>query len=234
MKKIVLLTILTLSTLLIAQQTDKTIKAGAGVSYLAPTAELGNRFLATPGFYLKVGKSISETWTWSGTVEYFKFDKINSDMAFVENSYTIGAEQKKVKTSLTGLDMSLTVAGVSVVADYKVFDAGVLHANLSGGFGIYNWVYQRAAYVDSVFYVNGATKTGVDKIDAPAISQKDWSGGFRLGLEIVVDIYGPLKFNAAAYYKNIIAELFMSLKLGQQNVASFQMGEFTAGVSAEF
>ena len=57
--------------------------AGGGVSYLMPVGSLANRYKPTIGGSIYFGKSVSEKWSWYGKVEYFKFDKENTEKLFL-------------------------------------------------------------------------------------------------------------------------------------------------------
>lgn len=231
MKKIFTLLLL-LSTGLLAQ--GKLI-AGANFSYLAPIGELKNRF--SPGYGTSVffGKEVSAKWSLSGKVEYLIFDKVNEDKMNIKREYLIGTEEKSFSYPIKSLKMDLKAYGASLQADYHLLRGSWYDVKLNLGFGIYRWNFSRGSYTDSLFAPDTA---GVSKLQealqVPTLDQDDWSGTFNVGAEFGVQIIEPLWFSVSANYKNILGELWSTLKLDFENVASMQMFDLKATIKARF
>ncbi|MBN8544811.1 MAG: hypothetical protein J0L60_01655 [Ignavibacteria bacterium] len=231
MKKIFTILLL-LSTGLLAQGK---YFAGAGYSYLTPVGELKNRF--SPGYGASVffGKDMSAKWTLSGKLEYLVFDKINEDKMNIKREYLIGTQNKSFSYPIKSLKMDLKAYGASFQADYHIFRDTWYDVKLNLGFGIYKWNFSRGSYSDSLFAPDTA---GVSKLQealqVPTLDQDDWSGTFNVGAEFGVQIVDPLWFSISAGYKNILGELWSTLKLDFENVASMQMIDIKATLRARF
>lgn len=231
MKKLVtLFVILSVST--IAQGK---FSAGAGFSYLMPVGELAYRFNPGIGTSVFFSKDVSEVWTWTGKLEYMVFDKINEDNMQMKREILIGTESKTFVYPIKNLKMDLKAYGASVQADYSFFKNSFLESKINIGFGIYKWNFSRGSYTDSLFAPDTA---GVNKLQellvVPVLDQEDWSGTFNVGAELDVQIYDPVWFGISVNYKNILGELWSTLKLDFENVASMQMIEFKATLRARF
>lgn len=209
--------------------------AGAGFSYLTPVGELSNRF--KPGFGTSVffSQDVSPVWTWTGKVEYLIFDKINEDKMEMKREILIGTDNKTFIYPIKNLKMDLKAFGASVQADYSFFKNSFLESKINVGFGIYKWNFSRGSYTDSLFAPDTA---GVNKLQellkVPSLDQEDWSGTFNVGLQLDVQIFDPVWFGISANYKNILGELWSTLKLDFENVASMQMIELKATLRARF
>lgn len=231
MKKIFTILLL-LSTGLLAQGK---YFAGAGYSYLTPVGELKNRF--SPGYGASVffGKDMSAKWTLSGKLEYLVFDKINEDKMNIKREYLIGTQNKSFSYPIKSLKMDLKAYGASFQADYHIFRDTWYDVKLNLGFGIYKWNFSRGSYSDSLYAPDTA---GVSKLQealqVPTLDQDDWSGTFNVGAEFGVQIVDPLWFSISAGYKNILGELWSTLKLDFENVASMQMIDIKATLRARF
>jgi len=231
MKKIFTILLL-LSTGLLAQGK---YFAGAGYSYLTPVGELKNRF--SPGYGASVffGKDMSAKWTLSGKLEYLVFDKINEDKMNIKREYLIGTQNKSFSYPIKSLKMDLNAYGASFQADYHIFRDTWYDVKLNLGFGIYKWNFSRGSYSDSLFAPDTA---GVSKLQealqVPTLDQDDWSGTFNVGAEFGVQIVDPLWLSISAGYKNILGELWSTLKLDFENVASMQMIDIKATLRARF
>lgn len=231
MKKIFTILLL-LSTGLLAQGK---YFAGAGYSYLTPVGELKNRF--SPGYGASVffGKDMSAKWTLSGKLEYLVFDKINEDKMNIKREYLIGTQNKSFSYPIKSLKMDLKAYGASFQADYHIFRDTWYDVKLNLGFGIYKWNFSRGSYSDSLYAPDTA---GVSKLQealqVPTLDQDDWSGTFNVGAEFGVQIVDPLWFSISAGYKNILGELWSTLKLDFENVASMQMIDIQATLRARF
>lgn len=231
MKKIFTILLL-LSTGLLAQGK---YFAGAGYSYLTPVGELKNRF--SPGYGASVffGKDMSAKWTLSGKLEYLVFDKINEDKMNIKREYLIGTQNKSFTYPIKSLKMDLKAYGASFQADYHILRDTWYDVKLNLGFGIYKWNFSRGSYSDSLFAPDTA---GVSKLQealqVPTLDQDDWSGTFNVGAEFGVQIVDPLWFSISAGYKNILGELWSTLKLDFENVASMQMIDIKASLRARF
>jgi hypothetical protein len=131
--------------------------------------------------------------------------------------------------------MDLKAFGASIQADYSFFKNSFLESKINVGFGIYKWNFSRGSYTDSLFAPDTA---GVNKLQellkVPSLDQEDWSGTFNVGLQLDVQIFDPVWFGISANYKNILGELWSTLKLDFENVASMQMIELKATLKARF
>lgn len=231
MKKLV--TVFFILTISIFAQ-DK-FSAGAGFAYLMPVGELSNRFNPGIGTSVFFSKDVSSSWTWTGKLEYMVFDKINEDKMQTKREILIETDSRTFVYQIKNLKMDLKAFGASVQADYSFFKNSFLESKINIGFGIYKWNFSRGSYTDSLFAPDTA---GVNKLQellvVPALDQEDWSGTFNVGAELDVQIYDPVRFGISVNYKNILGELWSTLKLDFENVASMQMIEFKATLRARF
>jgi len=209
--------------------------AGVSGSYLMPMGELSKRFKPGMGGSVYFGKEVSEKWAWSGRIEYYKFDTPNDEKLIFERQYLIGTEEKAFNYQIKNLKMDLTVTGVAINADYNLVKSDLIKTDLHFSFGVYNWIFNRDAYRDSLFAPDTA---GVNKLmedlKVPSLRQEDWSGGFTVGAELDIKIIDPVWFTLAANYRAVVGELWATLKLGLENVSMLQSGEIRAGFRAEF
>lgn len=209
--------------------------AGLGFSYLSPVGELKNRF--SPGYSTSAffTKEVSAKWSWSGKFEYVIFDKLNEDKMFVNREYLIGTQQKTFTYPIKSLRMDLKAYGAAVQADYYLLRDSWYETKLNLGFGVYYWKFSRGSYSDSLIAPDTA---GVNKLQevlaVPSLDQEDWSGTFNVGVELGVQVFDPVWFSVSANYKNILGELWSTLKLDFENVASMQMIELKANLRARF
>lgn len=231
MKKLITIFVI-LATGLVAQGKWS---AGAGASYLIPVGELMNRFSPGYGASAFFTKEVSQKWSWSGKIEYIVFDKLNEDKMFINREYLIGTQEQKFTYPIKSLKMDLKAYGASVQADYYLLRESWYETKLNLGFGIYRWQFSRGSYSDSLFAPDTA---GVNKLQeslsVPSLDQEDWSGTFNAGIEIGVQVIDPVWFSVSANYKNILGELWSTLKLDFENVASLQMIELKANLRARF
>jgi hypothetical protein len=231
MKKLVTLFVF-LSVSIIAQGK---FSAGAGFSYLMPVGELAYRFNPGIGTSVFFSKDVSEVWTWTGKLEYMVFDKINEDNMQMKREILIGTESKTFVYPIKNLKMDLKAYGASVQADYSFFKNSFLESKINIGFGIYKWNFSRGSYTDSLFAPDTASVIRLQELlVVPALDQEDWSGTFNVGAELDVQVFDPVWFGISVNYKNILGELWSTLKLDFENVASMQMIEFKATLRARF
>ncbi|KAB2909815.1 MAG: hypothetical protein LC102_12685 [Ignavibacteriales bacterium] len=209
--------------------------AGAGGSFLVPMGELENRFSPGYGASLFATNEVSEKWAWSGKVEFLTFNKLNEDKMNIKREYLIGTEQKTFTYPIKSLEMDLKAYGVAVQADYFIVKNQMFETKLNLGFGIYNWQFKRGSYKDSL-YVNDTTGAQMlqELLDVPRLDQEDWSGTINAGVEFGIKVFDPVWFSVSANYKNMLGELWSTLKLDFENVASMQMIELKATVRAKF
>lgn len=209
--------------------------AGGGVSYLFPVGGLANRYKPTISGSIYFGKSVSEKWSWYGKVEYFKFDKENTDKLFLTRSLTVRGVTDKYKLSIPKLVMELSAVGITVNANYKLLSSDVTEGNLTIGFGVYNWKDDRGEYYDSLFYTipNDTTFLAL-YLNVPQKTLNDWSGGFNLGVDFSYQVFNPIWINISANYKAILGELWPTLSLDLENVSTFQMFDARAGIKINF
>ncbi|MCX6151181.1 MAG: hypothetical protein NTX22_11695 [Ignavibacteriales bacterium] len=239
MKKHLLLILL----FIIAAQTPaqkNTFIAGASGSLYFPVSLLSSRYKSTVGGEIYLGQSISESWTWTGNLEYFKFDKVNEGRLFITRSVSFYENGKSIEKAfnipLSKLVMELEIAGLSAQATYKVYETNMIKANIGFGFGVYRWKNVRDAYNDSMFVDTSGTggKKLAEVLKVPSNTQVDWSGGFNLGASIEVKLFEPVWLKLSGDYKTIIGELWQTLSLDMENVSTLQMFQIKLGVLARF
>lgn len=201
-------------------------------SYLLPIGTFADRFDATTGGAISFGKQISEEWTWSGIVEYFKFGDTNEDNLNKTFEAEIGGEPQLFTVPLEDLDMEFESYGLAVEAKYHALNYGFLKADMHAAFGFYHWENVRGAYYDSVMV--DTTGTGelvkIWNFEVPENKQEDWSGVFTIGADLDVKLFEPVWFTINANYKLIIGELWPALALDLENVSGIQMFQIRSGL----
>jgi hypothetical protein len=209
--------------------------AGGGVSYLMPIGSLAHRYKPTIGGSIYFGKSVSEKWSWYGKVEYFKFDKENTDKLFLTRSLTVRGVTNRYILPIPKLVMELSVVGITANANFKVLSSEVMEGNLTFGFGVYNWKDDRGEYYDSLYYTipNDTTFLAL-YLNVPQKTLNDWSGGFNLGVDFSYQVFNPIWLNVSANYKAILGELWPTLSLDLENISTFQMFDARAGIKINF
>lgn len=205
---------------------------GANGSYYIPFGSLAERFKPTAGGSFYFGKETSESWAWTGRAEYFKFDKGNTDELFITRKLTVNGVEGDYKMPLPALTVSMEVAGVSAQAEFDIVETNFLNLKGTFAFGLYRWFYQRSAYYDSLFVDTSGTGGMMlgEILDVPASSQTDWSGGFDFGLDVNVNVYGPVWINLGGRYKAVIGEVWPALDLDLENISTFQMFDVRGGI----
>lgn len=208
--------------------------AGANSSILFPIGSLSNRFFSTFGGSAFFGKQMNNNWTWCGKLEYFSFEKENSDKLFLTRKFVINEKENTYKLPLPKLSMDLKIAGLSAVANYNIIGTNFFTTDLTFGFGIYYWESTRSSYYDTLRIDTSGGFIDAVILNVPAITQQDWSGGFNLGLDVDVKIVDPIWLNFGANYKVVIGELWAALNLDLENVSTFQMFDLRFGIKAKF
>lgn len=203
--------------------------AGAEGSFFMPVSGLADRFNSTPGFAVYFGKEISPQWKWTGKLEYIKYDKINKDNYSIKRLIDVNNIETEVSLPLQDTTRELSIIGASANADYNLFRTDFIKISAGFGFGIYRWESSLGSFHDSLYYNENGNQILVEVLKIPPVKQLDWSGGFTAGINIDVNIYGPVWFNAGANYKNIMGELWSVLSLDMENVSTFQMFQVKAG-----
>ncbi len=231
MKKNTSLIILLIFLASIAAQ-DKPIVFGASGGFYHPIGSLGDRFQSTFGGSVFLGKAVSDNWTWTGKLEYFKFSDPNSDNFIVKRQVEVSGETVPFETKLKDLRIELEVVGLAANANYEIFDTELFRTDFKFGFGIYRWFYPRGGYNDTIKVTSPTNPSASVNIPivVPAVSQVDWSGGINLGLEFQIKIIEAVSFTMGADYKIIFAEIWPALELGLENISSFQMINGNAGI----
>jgi len=238
MKKLITLFVISLYSVSFAQ--NGSYIGGADVSANVPIGSLAQRYLTAFGGSFYLGKNTSESWTWIGQFDYVKFTRENKDQLIISRTIDVFENnklvQKKFDIPLPELNMPLEIYGLSANAKYALFRTGTIELGTEFGFGIYYWECNRAAHNDSLYADtsgNGGLKFA-QVLDMPKNSQQDWSGGINLGLNMSIDLFGPVSLNAKAQYKVIMGELWPALELDMENVSAFQILELKAGIRARF
>ena len=204
--------------------------AGAGGAMYMPIGTLADRYQSTFGGNIYFGKEVSDSWSWVGKFEYFKFSKLNEDNLF-KSKYVMVKGAEILLPPLKDLKMDFEAFGLSANAGYKLYRNDLLSADLEFGFGIYRWFNKRSEY-NATIDTSGTGKTY--KLNVPAKDEDDWSAGLNAGFGVDVQIYKPVSFYASANYKLIIGELWPALALDLENVSSLQIIEIKAGLRARF
>lgn len=205
--------------------------SGGDVSYYAPIGSLKDRFKPSLGYSAVFGKNTSKDWIWYGKVEYFNFDKVNYDRLNVKRKFTVDGSEKQLSFPLNKLKMNLEIIGLSANANVNYITSDFWETNVNFGFGIYKWIGNRRDFIDSLVTRNSSDSLLlVDYIDVPEKQQSEWSGGFNIGAEAAIKLYGPVWFTLGAQYKIIIGELWPALKIDLENVSTFQIAELRAGI----
>jgi hypothetical protein len=226
-----------LSVSLFAQAGEYLARAEA--MYLYPLGTLHQRFTGTVGVTAAFGKQTSPNTVWLGRVEYYKFNKLNTDELYFKRIRTINKREYEFKEPLKHIDMHLESAGASAELQYSLFSTFSFSLKLIGGFGVYYWQSLRGPYKDSVKVrvpngnVTGTQDTVIllETFNIQGSQQFDWSGGAYSGLEAEYQIYESLWINASAQYKAVIGEIWQTLKIDLENVAVMQMAVIKAGVT---
>ena len=210
--------------------------AGVEGNYYKPIGTLSSWFEPTAGGSIEFGKDVSETWTWTGKFQYYKFNQGNEDEFFIKSELEVGKETQTFKIPLPDLEVELEIFGLSANANYHFFKNNYVYSDMQFGFGIYRWFSKRGEYYDSL-YVD-TTGTGemklAETLEVPQIKQKDWSGGFDIGLEVGTEILKPVSIYLGANYKVVVGEIWQALALNMENISSFQMLNLRVGVRYKF
>lgn len=240
MKKFTITIILLLTSLINAQKLN--FVAAVDGNYYLPIGTLSERFDPTYGIAVSFGKEVSKDWTWTGKIEYFKFDKVNSNKLKVNKKIPVGSNTENFEIPINDLKTSLEIVGLSANAAYKAIEIGDFRTDITFGFGVYRWYSPREKYElyfeqnTKSFYRDTAGISGSfnNILNVPSITQSDWSGGFNFGLNFNYTVLDKLSFYAGAEYKAVLGELWQALALNLENIAGFQMLNFKAGVSYKF
>jgi hypothetical protein len=209
---------------------DEAFIAGASGAMYVPIGTLADRYKTTVGGSFYFGREVSESWSWVGKFEYFKFNKLNGDNLYKQKYVMIkGAEI--LLPPLNDLKMDFECFGLSANAGYKVFANDLIQTDLELGFGVYRWYNKRSEF-NAKIDTSGTGKTY--NLNVPANDEEDWSAGLNLGLGVSVQVYKPVSLYVSANYKMIIGELWPALALDLENVSSLQIIELKAGVRARF
>lgn len=219
-----------------SQEAGEALITGVNGAMYIPAGSLSTRFKPAAGASIEIGKEVSEDWTWTGKIEYFKYDRLNSDKLFVTRSVKVDYFDKRFQIPLPKLKMSLEVTGLTANAAYNLYSNNFIRTDLEFGFGVYRWFNKRGEYRDSL-YADTSGTGGLKLAQVANVSesnQEDWSGGLNLGFGVNVNIYKPVSFYASANYKVIIGELWPALALDLENVSSMQMFELRVGLRARF
>ncbi len=215
---------------------DNTYFTGVNGSYYLPIGSLADRFKPTYGGSFSFGRVINSDVEWYGKAEYFKFDKVNYEKAFITRDLTFSDVKKTYTMALPKLEMSLEIIGISANVNFNIIRAEIFEGNINCGFGIFRWIGKRGEYYDSLLVDttgNGNFTLG-QLVSVPSIDQADWSGGFNIGIDANIKIIGPVWFNVAGNYKVVVGELWPSLALDIENVSTFQMIDARVGIKVRF
>jgi len=230
MKKVIKLFILMLF-LTVSRTGAQQYIAGAEGAYLFPYSGLAQRFLSAPSYSVFFGKEVSQDWTWLGKLEYFKYSRINEEKYHIKRIIQVNSIETEVTLPLQDTTIELSSAGLSANASYNIIRTDLFNLRAGFGFGIYRWESSFGSYHDTLYYTDSQGNQLIGEVlKNPPVKQIDWSGGFNIGFDVDLHIYGPLWFNTGASYKNIIGELWAVLSLDMENVSTFQMFQTKAGL----
>ncbi len=218
-----------ISAIEIPAQEEAYIAGASGAMYI-PLGTMADRYKSTFGGSFYFGKEVSESWSWVGKFEYFKFSKLNEDNLF-KPKYVMIKGAEILLPPLNNLKMDFEAFGLTAVAAYKFINSYLIQADLELGFGVYRWYNKRSEFNASID-TSGTGKTY--NLSVPANDEEDWSAGLNLGAGFIMPIYKPVSFYASANYKMIVGELWPALALDLENVSSFQIIEIKAGLRARF
>jgi hypothetical protein len=211
---------------------SKSFIIGADANYNLPLGTLSERLKGAFGGIVYAGKKVSDSWTWTGKLEYFKLTKVNKDKRFKTIEAEIGGEISSYTFPLPNLKMDLTVAGLLAEAKYNLLKTEIFTTDVNIGFGFYFWEHFRSSYFDSLKVDTSGSGNFVlvEELKVPSLRQKDWSGGINLGVDFNVLLFDPLWMNLSGNYKLIIGELWPTLELNLENVSGLQFIDFRAGI----
>lgn len=236
MKKTILLIIAFGLISALKTEGQKKYFVGADFNGLLPVGSLSNRFNSSAGGSVYFGQQKSNNMAWSGKIEIFGFNDLNTDKLYKKINTVFNGVTKTYKVPLNKMKMNLNVFGISAEGKYKFIEFDKLSSNINFGFGIFNWKFSRNAYKDSVFIdTSGAgVLVNIENLDVPKLLQTDWSGGVSVGVDIAYYFTEPLALVVSGNYKLIIAEIWPTLKLGLENVSGLQMFDLRAGLRFRF
>jgi hypothetical protein len=205
----------------------------AHISSLLPMGGMADRFKPTAGgaVTFTVHRGSPE---WSGSIEYFRFGTAaDRSITRTVTDSASGVEQAVV-FPLEELDMTLEAWGASATASWGLFTLGPVDTRLSLTLGFYRWTFVRGAYTDSLYADIGGTTVLADVLNVPESRQEEWSGGFAVGLDVVVPLFEPVYLSAGARYRALIGELWPTLALELESVSTMQMVDLRAGLEVRW
>ena len=217
-----------------ARAQSQPISIGASASFLAPVGSLAYRFRSTVGGCLEITPSSGGQPVWSGSFEYFAFDRENTDKLILTRKVQDAGMEREFKIPLSLLTMKLEAIGVGANARFNLVTVGKIEANLDLGFGVYRWFFSRSGYYDTLRVSTSTGPAIAEILRVPEVTQQDWSGGFHGGAEVTVPVVEPVSVHLGARYKVIVGELWPALALDLDNVSTLRMLEIRFGISAAF
>ncbi len=210
-------------------QSEKLYVEAYGTFFL-PTGTLADRFKNGMGGTFSIGYPSGDNWIISGKFDVARL-KENRDKFILNKKIVVNNVEKVYSVPLTSLTTDLNFYGLSVNASYKIFQNNIFNSTANAGFGIFYWTSLRSAYFDTLRVdTGGSSLVNLAIIKVPELRQDDWSGGFNAGVDFGVKIIEPVWIKFGASYKIIIGELWPSLEVNLDNISTFQMFEFKAGL----
>ncbi|MCX8011324.1 MAG: hypothetical protein N3A61_09240, partial [Ignavibacteria bacterium] len=175
------------------------------------------------------GQRVSEDWAWFGKFETFKFTDVNYDKIKIKSTVKLSKGEQDFYFNLPNLKMELDIIGLTAQAAYTFLRWKFIETDLTFGFSLYSWKFNRSKYVDTLRVDTGSGKVDAVRLNVPAITQEDLSGGFNFGIDLNIHLENNLWLNIGGSYKAIIGELWYTQALGLDRVSTFQMLEARAG-----
>lgn len=217
-------------------QSNAMVLSGQVLS-IHPVGTFDKRLLPAVGFSISGREAGYNNPRWGGFIEYALFDRENRDDLFIKRKDTVNGTVRDLTFPLKSFDMTLEYFAIGVTGNYNLLSTDAVDLNATVGFGIYQWNFKRQAYFDSVTVDTGSTTQKlklIEYLQVPSLSQRDWSGGFDLGVDLELISFSPVILSAGVKYKIILGELWPTLKLDLENVSGIQSVQISMGLKYLF
>lgn len=176
--------------------------------FVQPTPQLSDRFGSLVTGAVGVGRWADETTYWEARLQRFAFRKGN--VALVPDT-------TRPAIDLDSLELSLDIFGGGLFVHRRVGRLGALRPYASAGAGLYRWTDTRGAY-------------RAEQVNVPEERRGQWSAGFHAAVGTEFYVMPRIAFNAALDYTIIMGELWPTLRLGLENVSTFQFATARVGL----